>query len=319
MSLREARIIWCQDQYRVFQVRGAHVFMGRRKGEIWHVYRFCRKGPRSRKLIRTASTVGPSASASEDVLKGYSVFTIEDLSRRVRVTEKTLPTGAKALILQPRGVRSWLVSLHGGPESWESREIRYGGLYRELLGRGVGVVVLNYSGSKTPVGEIDRSPWGRWGDSITADFSALLAARPMKDVSLFGVSFGAALALHLRQKFDVSRTIVSSPLLDLRHQTARAGADFREWFRSRFRERDLKDFRFARLTANGDVHALVTYEDEVLGGELFRKIKNDWNLHIRSGGHAPTRYREVKALRFLVLNALSGKKVTVTFNSRASA
>lgn len=331
MDQRESRIIWCQDQYRVFSATESHVYVGREKSDQYYVYEIS-KLSRRRRLIQFVSlesewywdpslcrlvsdeTTTDAEVPMEDVLRGYGFF-IEDLSNKVEVREFQFGSGAQAISLAPKFVQSWIVSLHGGPESWEGREIRYGGLYRDLLRQGFGVIILNYAGSKRAGAEPSPSAWGKWRDSIVRDFQVLIDHMQISaaNINLIGVSFGAALALILHRQFQLSKTILSSPLLDLENQRQRAGEEFADWFNSRFSAIDFHDFSFANLTAvtEGKVHVLSSEADEVLGRDSFCRLYEQkskcthWNLTSRSGPHAPQTYSEYMALKSFVIKSLS--------------
>ena len=336
--MNELRRLWREDQYRVFQVTERYAYCGHATENHYRVFKITLGGQkRRRELIQAVSfendwywdslnkclTNEPrecdfSGAREEDVLFGHrwicdggeqikATAGLSDLSLIVERTEIKLNTGAEATFYIPPGAKKWLVSLHGGPESYEGGEIRYGGFYRDLLSKGIAVVVLNYCGSKKPDGEIlgGTLTWGRWREAIEADFLALLSQAEkwklyQKNVSLLGASFGGALALILRNRFHIQNTILSSPLLDLATQIKRGDSEYRDWFASRFSALDLKDFSFERLTGSGLGRVDITYgeNDEVLGEEMFLRVKStDWNVQVRSGGHAPHSYAEHRQQR----------------------
>ena len=336
--MNELRKLWCEDQYRIFQVTKRYAYCGYANENQYRVFKISLDGQkRRRQLMQSVSlesdwywdssnkrlTGEPlecdfTGAREEDVLSGHrwicengeridATAGLSDLSWIAERNQIRLNTGAEATFYIPPGATKWLVSLHGGPESYECREIRYGGFYRDLLTQDIAVVVLNYCGSKKPDGEIlgGTQAWGRWRESIEADFVELLAqARKwnlyQENVSLLGASFGGALALILRNRFRVQNTILSSPLLDLTTQIQRGGSEYRDWFATRFSALDLKDFSFEQLIQTGPGKVSLTYgkHDEVLGEEMFIRVRNtNWNVQTRSGGHVPHSYAEHRQQR----------------------
>gem|GEM_PF-5463303 len=255
----------------------------------------------------------------EHVLKGHFINGknfggLKDLSSVVRSLELKTSSGAKAVLLQPEETERWFISLHGGPESREGFELRYGGLYRELVQRKTAVLILNYRGSLGAAMSVRKNAWGRWGESICEDYSALLKMPELRELSpenatFFGVSFGGALALVLQKKFKASRVILSSPLLDLDRQMKRAGPRFEKWFRTRFSHRDFLELSFGSLTAtSGNIACLLGAKDEVLGRsdiQVLKRCAPDWAIIEQDRGHAPNSYRELSewssAVRSFVL------------------
>ncbi len=226
----------------------------------------------------------------EHVLSGYSRFStnckktqIEDLSQEVEMSSVLLPSGASITYLQPRKSTTFkfLVSIHGGPESFEGTEIRYLGLYRDLLRNGWGIIILNYRGS-SQLNVDSRKTWKNWKESILTDFSELLDKLHRKyrkfEIHWCGVSFGGALAMLISKNFDIKRCILLSPLLDLRNQSKRGDRKFSKWFRSRFSQKDYSDLSFENLIGQRKkktkILALCSHRDEVLGNEMNKKLNS---------------------------------------------
>lgn len=343
---RERRLIWCEDQYQLLGCDGGDRYYGRSKGETYQVFR--KRGDSVRRtLVQTVDTdtdwfwdetlnllVGESKEAEsrqdqtsaaetyEHVLYGYqNSHRLENLKAGVLLKSIQLSNGAEATVYEPAFLREWVISIHGGPCSFETPAIRYGGLYRELLRRDIGVLVLNYRGSTG----LEKPSSVSWKNSILEDFLALRNEIVMNDripVHLLGASFGGALALILadhdrKTTKQVKKTLLISPLLDLNHQRERGGDDFRIWFDSTFSTDDYRDFSFVALTSGLSAAEVSTTaiihgsDDEVLGQEMFDCMKADRGvpragvLFFRhAGGHQPRRYRDAifqteQAFRFL--------------------
>lgn len=321
---RERRLIWAEDRYELLGRNGLDRYYGRAKGDFYFVYR--KRGESVRREIlqvvegdqdwywdsisnrlvgqqvMAAAEPAPLGLPNEHVLRGYlNSNRIENLCTSVEPSEIQLRSGATAIILTPPEVREWVISLHGGPESLEGTEIRYGGLYRELLRQGSGVVILNYRGS-TGVAKPDSISWKT---SIEEDFDSLLEILGSKTgFSLLGASFGGALALLLSKTRAVKKTLLISPLLDLTHQRWRGGAEFQAWFDSKFSEIDFHDISLAELargiTESGPrVGLIYGSQDEVLGQEMFAWLAAVLRVQARhlicqhNGPHQPVTYRDV--------------------------
>ena len=232
-----------------------------------------------------AQRLGKALPFKEHILSGYSELKskqasnpIEDLSNQCTEKRLILKNGAELILLTPtKKTMHVLVSHHGGPESYEGTEIRYLGLYRALLKKGWTVAILNYRGS-TQLRAPKKQTWKNWKDSILQDFSDVLSISELnsKSINLLGASFGGALALIVLKKFKINKCVLLSPLLDLKNQKIRAGADYKNWFGSRFSSKDYKDFSFQELAANLSAKILIicSQNDEVLGNAMNLLLQN---------------------------------------------
>ncbi len=223
----------------------------------------------------------------EHILTGYSYLKnvksklkIQDLSNQASIQEYYLEHGAQITMLRSNKKQNnkILVSLHGGPESFEGTEIRYLGLYRRLICKGWTVIIFNYRGS-TKITTSKNRAWKNWKNSICQDFNDLLIFLPTrsvndKEIHLLGASFGGALALQIAKNFNVQSCTLLSPLLDLEHQKKRAGCEYKTWFNTRFSKKDYYDFSFKELTSSIKTPTLFMLSncDEVLGNEQNKKL-----------------------------------------------
>jgi pimeloyl-ACP methyl ester carboxylesterase len=237
------------------------------------------------------------------------VSKLPDMRAFASSRECHLPSGARYFCYWPKKrLRGWLLSLHGGPESYEGREVRYCGLYQALLEKGIGIVVLNYRGS-TQKGRFFGSSsevWGRWSDAIVEDAFELFSKLPQKVLKepmlILGGSFGGSLAMILAQTIGADGLVLFSPLLDLKEQIRRAGMFYARWFQDRFSTRDLFQIRWQGLSTQIDcpVYMAFSSRDEVLGARthhlLWKKMKrnSNWSFLEQSCPHAPQAYRDCK-------------------------
>lgn len=333
--LKDLRAVWSEDQYEIlgYDRDCQNFYFGRRKQQQYLVYiRY--PNTRHRRLVQQVRldqdwywcdqkfqligkkpTHAESAlKRNEHVIKGFrwglktQTKKIEDLSGLATERGFVLPCGAEAIVLQTRKSKKWILSLHGGPESYEGTEIRYGGMYRDLLRSGISVVILNYRGSVPLKRKVSNQVWGRWSKSIQEDYLELSVLVQNLDLNsspaaLLGGSFGGALALILQKYFLIPSCVLSSPLLDLHHQMKRASLSERVWFNRRFSQKDFEDFSFQSLCRRtyGKKTILYSLNDEVLGKQMYEKLEdiNDsrWTLKKDTCAHVPKSYREFQ-IRF---------------------
>ncbi len=231
-----------------------------------------------------------------------------------------------------------VVALHGGPESLERDELRWDGLYRELLDAGVAVIGLNYCGSTGYGPDHTRRAWKSWTTAFQEDVDSCIAAAAAwgiapADIALLGGSFGGALALLgcvLRE--DLAGAVASAPLIDIRRhaeQAAAADSSYREWFGERFDiaasatpAQRVFDPKHLSTTAPGQrVFVVHGSEDDVtqwqhskLAADEAARQELPWTLVIEAGaGHVPNtldevenRYRNIRSALLDVLGIDTG-------------
>ncbi len=175
-----------------------------------------------------------------------------------------------------------IIHLHGGPESIERGERRFGDLFPNLVEEGHFYVGWNYPGSAGLGEKWRRAPHGDWESALLREWAAVErkliseTGIPKPDWILVGPSFGGMVALVIaRADPSIGRVVLASPLLSLRAQINRVKEfDRRQlpWFSSRFSERDLKRLEFRRGLANlkTSISVISSGRDEVLGGALTR-------------------------------------------------
>jgi esterase/lipase len=255
-----------------------------------------------------ARKAGISPGFQEHILSGYHYrenkggqVHIRDLSFQIKIQNVILPSGAEVVLLRlHKPLKNVLISLHGGPESYEGTEIRYLGLYRRLILKGWTIAILNYRGSiniKAP----KENAWKNWSHSILNDYIELkrqLGLKTDRSISILGASFGGALALQIAKNFKLNRCLLLSPLLDLKTQQIRAGHKLNRWFQSRFSSKDFTDFSFNEMTCNvqTQVFAITSLKDEVLGSHFQKRLSQKSNFHVvnQNTTHIPKAYASSK-------------------------
>ncbi|MBM7088735.1 prolyl oligopeptidase family serine peptidase [Streptomyces sp. S12] len=219
-----------------------------------------------------------------------------------------------------------VVSLHGGPESLERDELRWDGLYRDLLDAGIAVLGVDYCGSAGHGPLHTRRAWKAWTSAFREDVEACVEAaagwgvEPGR-VALLGGSFGGALALlGCVLRHDLAGAVAAAPLIDIRGHAERAAAAdpfYRDWFAARFELAATatpaqRVFDPAHLAGTGPGQRVVLVhgsEDEVTQWQHSRHITDEatrrglpWMLVTEPGvGHVPAdadeteqRYRNVR-------------------------
>ncbi|WP_028267635.1 alpha/beta hydrolase family protein [Arthrobacter sp. MA-N2] len=165
-----------------------------------------------------------------------------------------------------------IVSLHGGPDSHELDDLRYGGIYWDALDAGFDVLITNYPGSAGFGAEYQEHAWKNWDAAVlqTADaINEFAAAKGVSGISIFGVSFGAWMGLQLSRHVKTRRLVAMSPLLNLtQHIQLHQDEDhnFRSWAEERFTqlgEKSLNGERYA-LACPVPVVILAPERDEIV-------------------------------------------------------
>ncbi|KOG45727.1 hypothetical protein ADK75_30195 [Streptomyces virginiae] len=238
-----------------------------------------------------------------------------------------------ALVYRPPGrPTAAVIALHGGPESQERDELRWDGLYRELMHQGVLVVGLNYTGSSGYGPEFLRRPWKNWEASFRRDLNSCLDELRKSGIgpertALLGGSFGGSLALlGCVLVRDLAGAVASAPLTDIRGQAARAAAQderYSQWFALRYEidsplphERlfvpehlSVTEPKQRILLLHGKNDPATSFEDSSTIVTLARNRGLPWTLIADESRHVPEskdetrfRYEQVRDALAIVLN-----------------
>ena len=237
-----------------------------------------------------------------------------------------LPSGGLALYLFGRSntPNKAFISLHGGPESFEWSNLRYGGIYRTLIRLGYAVVIFNYAGSRF-LGRRGRCrPHHAWSRHFSRELSAILERLRLKfkiydeAISVFGGSFGGTLALAAGTRHRFRSVIATSPMASLNNHLQRIQAEtaYKTWFAERFSSQDHADFSLSRLEASKARHTYVRHgrKDHICCVEDTRQLEKlmkakaipccfDYPAEI---GHAPTRREEIISLQSFIIKGCLG-------------
>lgn len=190
-----------------------------------------------------------------------------------------------------------LVAFHGGPDSLEWDDLRYGGMYRDLLDQGIDVLIVNYAGSHGFGATHQRKAWQAWETTLT-----MLGAQVQKfcdgvgyaRVKMLGVSFGAWAALIASTHAHIEKVVTASPVLQLCSHIRKHEDDeqFRGWARARFGDHS----SIARIDermhqgVRAVVAAIVPTGDRSIDGDdtLATCGRFGWTPTEVPGGHYPT-------------------------------
>lgn len=189
-----------------------------------------------------------------------------------------------------------LVAFHGGPDSVEWDDLRYGGLYRDLLDSGMDVLIVNYAGSQGFGTAHQHRAWQNWVPTLTSlgvQVQAFCQSHDYALLRMLGVSFGAWAALAAGAHAAVDRIVVASPLLRLAAHIQRHEDDapFREWAEVRFGStldaRRADEIVYAGVGA--EVIAIVPLGDRTIDvADTLELCQNSgWTVVEVPGGHYP--------------------------------
>lgn len=218
------------------------------------------------------------------------------------------------ILFEPRQkeIQKIIISIHGGPESFEFDEFRFNGIYREFVYRGVLVCALNYKGSAYRSLKTRKSAWKNWRNVVKEilECSQFLEKKygiSRNKITLLGVSFGAALGL-LAGKMsneNFEKIIAIAPLMNLKSHLNKLDAKELRWFKTRFNRFEInvmfhykffqKDHDNAVYLIQGDNDSVLDYNETLLAYKTAR-IKNlNWNLFTETDGdHVPTDLNQKK-------------------------
>lgn len=178
--------------------------------------------------------------------------------RRDLSLEYSTPVGVPCVYIRQEESRGKevIVSLHGGPDSHELDDLRYGGTYRSLLDAGFDILIINYPGSTGFGTEYQEQAWRNWDAAVLKIAKAINKVAASKDVSgisILGVSFGAWIGLQLSKHVETRRLVVMSPILNLDHHLELhkdEESEFRAWAEERFEQS-------TQTSLGGERHALA--------------------------------------------------------------
>ncbi|MBT2530961.1 alpha/beta fold hydrolase [Arthrobacter sp. ISL-48] len=201
---------------------------------------------------------------------------------------------------QPRG-QELVVCLHGGPDSHELDDLRYGGTYRAVLDAGFDLLIINYPGSAGFGSSFQERAWQNWDTAVRETAEAIAgvsATRGTSEVSIFGVSFGAWVGLQLADHVDARQVVAMSPILDLPNhiQLHKDDPEFRMWAAARFTlaEGGSDDGEQQVRNCNTPVVVIAPDEDEVVVPSSTRNstsvatgLGRKWSIVPVPGNHYP--------------------------------
>lgn len=193
-----------------------------------------------------------------------------------------------------------IVHLHGGPESYETDELRFFGLAPHAVAQGWDWRSLNYRGSRGTAPDHTTAAWKTWQRSSIEDISWVLGEIPRgHPVILAGWSFGAALALAGASRLPVDGLIIGGtmgPLADHVRAACAADPSHETWFGDRF-DLDGDDGAYFSYPVPGDsvdlrVLSFHGKDDEHCPYHLFAPVRERWSESIpwthhdlRGGAH----------------------------------
>lgn len=228
------------------------------------------------------------------------------------------------ILFEPKSVlvRGAIISLHGGPESFEFNEFRYNGVYRKLVEQGLSVLVLNYSGSAYRSIVSKKSIWKKWKNVLKEIYTAsefLLSRYKLRksDITLFGVSFGGSLALlaGCDPKSFFKKIVAVAPLVNMSNHINKLDNEEYQWFQSRFSTNEItnlfSDKNFVKNISipvniiQGEYDGVLSYEESKLMVQKAQSKQLEWVLYTEKGtDHVPSNYIEKVNRHNFILKSL---------------
>lgn len=242
------------------------------------------------------------------------------------------------IVGQPRyPSRRLIVALHGGPDSHELDDLRYGGGYRKLIDAGSDLLIVNYPGS-TGFGDAFHSmAWGAWdeaGEAVAGVVYQFARHNGYHNFAIFGVSFGSWIALKIAKNLheaaarptgdrklpigrrpEVSKVVLMSPILDLQHHLdlhVDSDESFRIWAESRFGPGVAETGEGPVLACPSPVVVIAPEDDEVILPKstqastlAAQAAGRDWTIQNVPGRHYPSAAHDAEVRWATLFKALN--------------
>lgn len=185
-----------------------------------------------------------------------------------------------------------LISFHGGPESVELLDNRYGKLYSSLLKKGIDILVFNYPGTVSFDYNYQLIPKLNWKNCVNHSLEKMLSEIGIKNrkIILIGGSFGATLAL-LVDNTSVSEKIVLNPLTNLNSHSQQLNENYVRWFNDMFSSKDYDYITMENINKINKeilIHYIIGESDEIINHDdlLNEEITNSkHSIYIDDGSH----------------------------------
>lgn len=191
-----------------------------------------------------------------------------------------------------------LIALHGGPDSVEWDDLRYGGIYRDLVAGGTDVLIVNYAGSQGFGFAHQRRAWQAWVPTLTslgARLQEFSDGQGYARLKMLGVSFGAWAALIASTNAAAERIVVASPVLRMVAHLQRH-RDEHEWASVRFGADYAAAQRGDDLLAGvrAPVFAVVAMSDRTVSVADTQNAceVHGWDIVRVPGGHYPASVKD---------------------------
>ncbi len=243
-------------------------------------------------VIRTTgAAAGSTWRTGANVVSG-DIPGRDDLQVNPRVVNE-LPT----VLISGNSIDGLVIALHGGPDSLEWDDLRYGGLYRTLADAGLATLVVNAPGSRGFGRKLHEEGWADWTAAATRVAGvgrSVAASLGVRSTAILGVSFGAWLAVQVADLLGAERVVAVSPVLDLTAhiRTHNAEPEYDSWARHRFG-------RNLELAAAGDragarcraaVTVVLPEGDRVVDPARTAAVASErgWQVVRVPEGHTPT-------------------------------
>lgn len=210
-----------------------------------------------------------------------------------------------------------LVSLHGGPESYEFNSFTNAKIYRFALNNSVDVLVANYIGSSYSVNtELSNKNWNYVIDELvrTIEYIVSKTVKDVKKVYLYSGSFGSILGLLLSARFshNLGGHICVSPLIDLSNQIKKTSGMERKWFTDKFSTTEITEMFSDKVWKKNlpyKTFIMQSPRDKVLDFYYMKSTLNNYKCfeidELPINGHGPETEFELDILNQSVLEKMN--------------
>lgn len=210
-----------------------------------------------------------------------------------------------------------LISLHGGPESYEFNSDTSSSLYQFALDNSIDVLVINYIGSSYSLkSELSNKNWNYVIDELVRAIEYIVdkTVRDTQNIYIYSGSFGSILGVILSARFfhDIGGHICISPLIDLRRQINKTSGSEKKWFTDKFSENEIIDLFSKKMWEQNfpyKTFIMQSPEDKVLDFHFMKSTLGKYTcfeiseLPIR--GHGPENELELSILNQCAVEKLA--------------
>lgn len=205
---------------------------------------------------------------------------------------RTVDGRTRAHRYEGSGVTGTVLHLHGGPDAYETDELRLFGLATAATASGWDWRSLNYRGSRGFDAATTTSAWQHWDETFIEDLRWALDHRVPGPLIIAGWSFGASLALAAARVIAVDGLILGGAMGPLGDHVASAvivDDNHESWFAERFSLNGAdRDFLSGMIPTSRLATTVLSFhgrDDAHCPYELFQQVRAAWTPLVDSWEH----------------------------------